>query len=94
MHLADNPIIKPHPDALDKGIPFLLRELKEQWLRQNIHGQPPEVTTVGVGVRGEIIMPEPRYKKILENILRHAKKTNSLEMQWKGNQTKLVLTTL
>ena len=83
LHLADNPIKRPHPDVIEKGIPFLLRELHEQWLRKNKYGQPPEVSTVGVGVRGEIIMPEPRYKKILEQNLRHAKETGSLEMQWK-----------
>ena len=83
LYLSDNPMKRPHPSVLEKGIPFLLRELKEKWLRQNKHGEPPEVSTVVVGVRGEIVLPEPRYKKILEGILRHAKVTKSLEMQWK-----------
>ena len=83
LHLADNPLTKPRLDVVEKGIPFLLRELKEQWLRLNVLGTPPTVSVCGVGVRGEIIMPEPKYKKILENILRHAKKTSTLEMQWK-----------
>ena len=84
LFLSDNPLKGSLPSEMDKGIPFLLRELKEKWLRQpNNQGLPPTVSTVVVGVRGEIVLPEPKYKKMLEAILRHAKGSKSLEMQWK-----------
>eukprot|EP00948_MAST-09A_sp_MAST-9A-sp1_P002177 g2177.t1 len=86
IRLSNNPLEFPKQSVVKKGVEAILWECRKQH-DYDVRGLPPSVTIVKTGIQGECLVPDKRYKMLIDEKVREAEKTKRLLLHWHNLET-------